>query len=98
MIWFKEWLYESISFVPAAQRLNMGVLSESEARASLREFYEIQLSVDVCWEMKTWLDQGLIQICGRLGFWQYILKLVSSYNHICNFYDPYTIGYLLIWR
>ena len=52
---FKEWLYESTSrkcFVPAvnlvifmAQRLNMAVLSESEVRASLREFYEIQLSV-----------------------------------------------------
>ena len=52
---FKERLYESISrkcFVPAvnlvifmAQRLNMAVLSESEVRASLREFYEIRLSV-----------------------------------------------------
>ena len=52
---FKERLYESTSrkcSVPAvnlvifmAQRLNMAVLSESEVRASLREFYEIQLSV-----------------------------------------------------
>ena len=52
---FKERLYESTlrkCFVPAvnlvifmAQRLNMVVLSESEVRASLREFYEIQLSV-----------------------------------------------------
>ena len=40
-----------------------------------------------------WLDQRLIQICGRLGFWQYTLKLVSSYSYICNFYDPKTIGY-----
>ena len=52
---FKERLYESTSrkyFVPAvnlvifmAQRLSMAVLSESEVRASLREFYKIQLSV-----------------------------------------------------
>ena len=27
------------------------------------------LSIDGCWEMKMWLDQKLIQICGRLGFW-----------------------------
>ena len=86
---FKERLYESTSrkcFVPAvnlvifmAQRLNMAVLSESEVGASLREFYWIQLSVDGCWcwEMKVWLDQGLIQVCGRLRFWQYTLKLVS---------------------
>ena len=52
---FEVRLYENTSrkcFVPAvnlvifmAQRLNMAVLSESELRASLREFYEIQLSV-----------------------------------------------------
>ena len=56
---------------------------------SLWEFYGIQLSVDVdgCWEMKTWLDQLLVQICERLGFWKCILKLVSSYSYICNFYD-----------
>ena len=53
------------------QRLNTAVLSESEVIASLREFYEIQLSVDGCWEMKMWLDQRLIQFCGRLCFWQY---------------------------
>ena len=55
LIMFKERLYESTSrkcFVPAvnlvifmAQRLSMAVLSESEARASLQEFYGIQLSV-----------------------------------------------------
>ena len=78
-----------------AQRPNMAVLSESEV---LREFYEIQLSVDGCWEMKMWLDQRLIKICVKLRFWQYTLKLVSSYTYICNFYDTKTIGYLLIWR
>ena len=63
-----------------APRLNMAVLSESEVRASLREFYEIQLSLDGCWEMKMWLDQRLIQFYGRLRFWQYTLKLVSCYS------------------
>ena len=37
----------------------------------------------------------LIQICGRLSFWQYILKLVSSYSYICNFYDPYIDHWVL---
>ena len=27
------------------------------------KFYQIQLSVDGCWEMKMWLHQKLIQIC-----------------------------------
>ena len=40
-----------------------------------------------------WLDQKLIQICGRLGFWQYTLKFISPYSYISNFYDPKTIGY-----
>ena len=45
-------------------------------RAKFMEFYQIQLSVDGCWEMKIWLYQKLIQICERLGFWQYILKFI----------------------
>ena len=44
---------------------------------SLRKFYQIQLSVDGCWEMKMWLYQKFIQICERLGFWQYTLKFIS---------------------
>ena len=76
-----------------APRLNMAVLSESEVRASLQEFYEVQLSLDGCWEIKMWLDQRLIQLYGRLRFWQYTLKLVSCYSHKCNFYDPKTNGY-----
>ena len=76
-----------------APRLNMAVLSESEVRGSLREFYEIQLSLDGCWEMKMWLDQTLIQFYGRLRFWQNTLKLVSCYSYMCNFYDPMTNGY-----
>ena len=53
----------------------MGILSDSER--SLRKFYHIQLSVDGCWEMKMWLYQKVIQICERLGFWQYTLKFIS---------------------
>ena len=58
----KERLYERTSrkcfvnlVIFMAPRLNMAVLSESEVRGSLREFYEIQLSLDGCWEMKMWL-------------------------------------------
>ena len=74
LIFLKEQLYESTSrkcFVPAAQRPNIAVLSESEVRAKFTRIFlrKVHLSVDGCWEMKTWLDQGLIQICGRLGFW-----------------------------
>ena len=40
-----------------------------------------------------WLYQKLIQICERLGFWQYTLKFISAQSYICNFYDPKTIWY-----
>ena len=67
--------------------------STSVAVLSLREFYQIQLSVDCCWEMKMQLDYKLIQVCERLGSWLYPLKFISPYSYISNFYDPKTIGY-----
>ena len=53
-----------------------GILSDS-VRAKFTGFYQIQLSVDGCLEMKMSLHQKLIQICERLGFWQYTLKFIS---------------------
>ena len=44
--------------------------------AKFTEILSDQLSVDGCWEMKMWLYQKLIQICERLGFWQYTLKFI----------------------
>ena len=60
-----------------------GILSDSER--SLRDFYQIQLSVDGCWEMQMWLYQKLIEICEKLGFWQNTLKFISPWSYICNF-------------
>ena len=40
-----------------------------------------------------WLDKKLIQICGRLVFWQYTLKLTIPYSYTCNFYGRKAIGY-----
>ena len=86
---FEDMLYESTprkflapavnSVILMPQRPNIAVLI---VRVKFRRFYQIKLSVDRCWEMKMWLDQRLIQICGRLGFWQYTLKLASSYSYI----------------
>ena len=46
-------------------KIYKGLSALVKRERSLREFYEIQLSVDGCWEMKMWLGQRLIQICGR---------------------------------
>ena len=40
-----------------------------------------------------WLYKKSIEICKRLGFWQYTLKFISPWSYICNFYNPKTIGY-----
>ena len=84
---FKDLFYESTprkvlapavnSVIFMAQRPNIAMLIVRaslrefyQIQLDLREFYQIQLSVNGCWEMKVWLYQKLIQICERLGFWQ----------------------------
>ena len=54
----------------------MGILSDS-VRVKFMEILSDSVSADGYWEMKMWLYQKLIQICERLGFWQYTLKFIS---------------------
>ena len=79
-----------------AQRLNMAVLSESEVRASLREFYEIQLSVLMA--AGKWTCEDVVGSKINSILWN--VTLLAVHSEACqllplhmHFYDPKMNGY-----